>query len=204
MGPGLYGIICKTNKKIYIGESVQVIGRLNTHHETLKNQIHDCSELQTDWNLYGSQDFLFVCLCIGPEWVNQQDRLQKEEELITLNIPNVYNTSKEVNKNPKFKRKVQYKNQIFNSIAEASRSTKISESQIRRLIKNPSKLEWTEIFDQTPEYVGNEKAKPVSVNGILYRSVREASEQQGIPRRTLGRHLLSNYLIKKNIIIVII
>jgi hypothetical protein len=37
-----------------------------------------------------------------------------------------------------------------------------------------------------------EKAKPVYVNGVYYRSERYASEQTGIHRSTLRRHLKSN------------
>lgn len=46
LGPGLYMIICKKNKKIYFGESSNVLARLGIHYRSLEDKTHDCHTLQ--------------------------------------------------------------------------------------------------------------------------------------------------------------
>lgn len=43
-----------------------------------------------------------------------------------------------------------------------------------------------------PQLVNNQKSKPVSINGISYRSERYASQQTGINRKKLRKLLQSD------------
>lgn len=71
----------------------------------------------------------------------------------------------------------------------------VGETQIRRLIRDPRQPDWSEvpIDNRLEENIVNiEKAHKVQVNGIVYRSVRDASKKTGIDRRTLTRRLRSS------------
>lgn len=56
---GIYAIRNKVNKKMYIGESLNIGLRWNTHIENLDTEKHHSYKLQKDWNEYGSTCFLF-------------------------------------------------------------------------------------------------------------------------------------------------
>ena len=52
LGPGLYEIYCKVNKKRYIGEASNVLDRLAKHSRNLLTTFSDCFEFQKDWNYF--------------------------------------------------------------------------------------------------------------------------------------------------------
>jgi hypothetical protein len=68
LGPGLYEIYCKVNKKRYIGEASNLLDRLAKHSRNLLNNLSDCPELQKDWNQYGPEQFEAHILLVGPAW----------------------------------------------------------------------------------------------------------------------------------------
>jgi group I intron endonuclease len=59
MGCGIYRIINKTNNKIYIGSSVNILSRFSKHKSLLKHNKHDNDYLQNSYNKYGLENFLF-------------------------------------------------------------------------------------------------------------------------------------------------
>jgi hypothetical protein len=67
-------------------------------------------------------------------------------------------------------------------------------TSIRRKLKdlNQKVFEYINSSELQPQLVNIEKAKPVYVNGVYYRSKRYVSKKTGITRRTLRRHLQSN------------
>lgn len=56
---GIYKIYCKETNKYYIGQSVNVESRLKAHLNELKNNKHINQELQSDFNSYGEDSFIF-------------------------------------------------------------------------------------------------------------------------------------------------
>ena len=56
---GIYKITNKINKKVYIGESLDILRRWREHKEELKNNKHDNYKLQQDYNKYGVDSFEF-------------------------------------------------------------------------------------------------------------------------------------------------
>ena len=56
---GIYVIICKINKKMYIGSSMNLDKRIKRHKSDLKGNRHDNKYLQNDWNLFGEDCFEF-------------------------------------------------------------------------------------------------------------------------------------------------
>ena len=162
------------------------------HYRGLEEKTHDCQALQADYTLFGQMEFVFAYLSVGSEWVDLKTRIKKQNELISLNIRDIYNDVKSTNSLPKFKRKVKFKDKIYPSIAAATKETGISQTHLRRLVKNPEKFGWEEIFEENPDYVGSDTSKPVMVHNVRYRSVREASIKTGIHKRTLTNHLNSS------------
>lgn len=189
-GPGLYAIYCNKTNKIYFGESSNVLSRVGRHHHYLKTGNSDCFSLQNDFNLYGETSFSFFILSVGPQWNDTQERRKKEKELIAANKGKVYN-SESYNEIAVYRKLVKVKDQIFESIAEASRQTGVPKTTIIRNCNNPNNLDWNFVkTSQTDQYIINiGNANPVSVNGRLYRSERLAAKETGINRRTLGRFL---------------
>lgn len=58
--PGVYMIMCLSNRKVYIGSSTDTHKRLLSHKWDLRNNRHRSSDLQKDYNVYGHDRFLFV------------------------------------------------------------------------------------------------------------------------------------------------
>ena len=56
---GIYAIINKTNGKMYIGESINILLRWKFHKEELSKGSHHSYKLQQDWNEYGADNFTF-------------------------------------------------------------------------------------------------------------------------------------------------
>lgn len=56
---GIYKITCLSNDKIYIGSSVDIKKRWNSHKHYLRKGIHANNYLQNSWNKYGEKNFKF-------------------------------------------------------------------------------------------------------------------------------------------------
>lgn len=56
---GIYKITNTANGKVYIGSSVDVRGRFNSHRSDLRQNKHGNQHLQRAWNLYGEHSFVF-------------------------------------------------------------------------------------------------------------------------------------------------
>ena len=200
------------------GESENVVKRLGLHYAELVGGKHECKELQEAWSSNGKESFSFLSLSVGPQWVNITARQKAEDQLIKLNPTIVYNQSI-AGSTPKkqsdiYRKLVSFKvwalptlmpsqskigkgkGTVYPSIAEASRKTGVSETHIRRLVRDPQNTFWQYVNDTSgfndTNIINIEKAKTVKVHGKIYRSIREASNDTGIARRTLQRHLESN------------
>lgn len=61
---GVYAITNIVNNKKYIGQSVDVYVRWRNHKSALKNNRHNNEHLQSAWNKYGAENFIFEILAI--------------------------------------------------------------------------------------------------------------------------------------------
>ena len=140
MYPGIYQIVCKQNKKIYIGESDNCLYRIGGHFSALKNNTHHCLPLLQDFKKYGSQNFSAYIIKSGDNYKNFLIR-KKEEKLLILKIPLnfCYNSIIELKKNesPCYKA-YKYKGKIFHTIKDLrffinkESTKKYSETHFRR------------------------------------------------------------------------
>lgn len=84
MNAGIYKIKCIPSNKVYIGQSIDVENRFNTHLNELKNNTHCNTEMQNDFNTYGAVNFKFkVIASCEPEVLNCLEKyyIQKYRDL---------------------------------------------------------------------------------------------------------------------------
>lgn len=60
---GIYMIINSIDNKIYIGQSINIKKRFQSHKQKLKSNTHYNIHLQNAWNKYGEDNFYFTILC---------------------------------------------------------------------------------------------------------------------------------------------
>lgn len=73
---GIYYIKNKTNSKIYIGQSVDINKRFNSHKHLLRNNNHSNSHLQASYNKYGADNFEFGLIkCTKEKYLNRLEKL---------------------------------------------------------------------------------------------------------------------------------
>lgn len=187
--PGLYRFQCLTNKKVYIGESANVLSRVRFHYHILNSRKHDCVEFQNDFNLYGAEKFTCHVLYSGPDWLHREKRKAKETEIL-----NAYTEDQVYNNHPTKTRFLtssyrvicNINGQIYNSTHEAAKALNMSESELRRKLRN-----------NFPGYTIVEKIEhcstPVIIDGTEYASLLKVIEA-GLAknRQQVGRRLKSN------------
>ena len=85
---GIYLIRNKIDNKVYIGQSVDLKRRIQTHKCKLKNNKHRNIYLQNSFNKYGGKNFEFIIIeeCLGKEldkkeqyWIKKFDSMNREK-----------------------------------------------------------------------------------------------------------------------------
>ena len=96
---GIYYIKNLTNNKIYIGQSVDILKRFNTHKHGLRNNAHANPHLQSSFNKYGEKNFEFGLIKSTKErYLNRLEKLFIKKYDST-NPNNGYNIAKGGNSN---------------------------------------------------------------------------------------------------------
>jgi hypothetical protein len=160
--PGIYMVRCIQNDWRYYGESKNVSGRLSSHRSLLNRKIHPNVALQVDWNTYGSENFDFIVLFMGENWNELTERRGKELELIILDRALSYNILEGISKPGE-------KNPFWGKLQTPETKKKISEA----LKGKPN----------------DKLGRKISILGIIYPSLAEASRQTGIARKTIRKKL---------------
>lgn len=77
---GIYKIICLKNNKVYIGSSVNLRKRKNSHLHELRLNKHSNKRLQNAYNKYGEESFCFekVLECLPEELLLLEEQIIKE------------------------------------------------------------------------------------------------------------------------------
>lgn len=177
--PGLYRIQCLENNKVYIGESVNVLSRLEKHARALVSNCSDVTQMQEDYNTFSKNSFSFHVILTGPEWASKEKRLEKEIEIISSYLPEqVYNNHPSVERlqTVNYRLIVEINGQIYQSVAEAARILTISENSIRIRLKNNHP--GYRIIDQVAQGY-----TPVIINNVEYNSVKAVVEAGLAPNR---------------------
>lgn len=162
--PGIYMVYCIKNDWRYYGESSNISGRLASHKSLLNKKIHPNKNLQKDWDLYGSDFFEFIILYMGKRWTESYIRRGKETELIILD-----------------------RNQCYNILEDTSRSRPGDLNPFWKKLHTPeTKKKISEALKNRPNDLLGRK---VSIRGIEYPSIAEASRQTNIARKTIRKKI---------------
>lgn len=180
---GIYIISCKEKQKHYIGQSENVVTRLCAHKNKLRRNIHENKQLQSDFNKFGEQNFLFQKLTFG-YGLTKEKRLKLETQiLLTLEPEQRYNIytnwiKKDQTLNPFFGKNHNY---------EARQAQSFSKKGKPSAFKN--KTHSNEIKKMLSQINSNktnlERRKPVIIDHIYYESISEASKETGLNRRLI-------------------
>ena len=161
--PGVYMILCLSNNKRYYGESKNVSTRLSQHKSKLRRNIHEIPELQTDYNLYGNENFQFLIVSMSKNF-SLEKRVALETELINRFDDLCYNkfskTSRKRENNPFW-------------------AHKHSKETIQQICRSQAENRQNSIL----------QGFPILLRGIIYPSISEASRQTNHSRDTIRRWL---------------
>ena len=160
--PGLYMIHCLKNDWRYYGESNNISGRLASHKSVLNRKIHPNRNLQKDFDLYGIDFFEFIVLYMGEKWTESYNRRGKETELIILD-----------------------RNQCYNILEDASRPGELNLFW-KKIYTPETKKKISQALKNRPNDLLGRK---VSIKGVLYPSIAEASRQTNIARKTIRKKI---------------
>lgn len=90
--PGVYIIVNTVSGGIYIGSSVNVRRRWNEHRSSFRKDSNSCVILQSAWNKYGEESFVFAVL----QYVDSKDDLHVEEQRYIDKLKPEYNAQPQV------------------------------------------------------------------------------------------------------------
>lgn len=128
---GIYKIVCLVNNKAYIGQTVNNFGdRRDSHFAKLRGNYHDNAELQSDWNKYGEENFMFEIIEEIPG--QELEYLNSRENEVILEYKSMglaYNISegkglRGCHLSEETKRKIGEKNRVNMTGKKASEETK--------------------------------------------------------------------------------
>jgi hypothetical protein len=169
---GIYEIRCIPKNRVYIGESENLLARLGKHAASLAQNQHDCRDLQQDWNQFGLQGHSFRILRHGPSW-NTVTRRRAEEAIILKQRYqqsfSLYNTDRIATFTKNYRRLIEIDNKVYDSVAAAQKEVGVSETTIRRRLRDPKYSTWKELDRIEHGYtkVSIEGQKFESINAIV-------------------------------------
>jgi group I intron endonuclease len=94
---GIYKITCLKTNKIYIGSSIDIKKRWNSHRHHLRNGIHGNNYLQNSWNKYGEKNFKFEIIEIIKPKLLMKNELRWFKKTKCCNLKFGFNIGKNPN-----------------------------------------------------------------------------------------------------------
>lgn len=170
----VYSITCLVNEKVYFGRSQETEKRWRSHKNSLRRGIHNNLSLQRDWTEYGEENFTFVVLH-SVDSCEEAEKLEQEyiDSLLFVkyNISNAKMGGDTFSNNPR---------------SESTRKLKSINAAGER---NP--MYGKEKSELMINRVKEANSKKISINGIVYSSLTEASNKLNIGVTTVNYRLKS-------------
>jgi len=148
--------------------------------------------MQKDYNKFSKNSFSFHVILCGSEWACKETRLEKETEVISSYLPEqVYNNHPSLEKQVtvNYRIIVEINGQIYQSVAEAAKTLKMTENSIRVRLKN-NHPDYRIIHRVAQGYT------PVIIDGVEFNSVKAVVEAELAANRLVVIRRLNSTLEK--------
>lgn len=169
----VYIIKCLINDKVYIGRSQELDKRWRAHKNMLRGNKHNNISLQEDWNKYGEDNFIFKSIY---KTESLEDSIKIEQNEIDCNL-NKYNISDAKMGGDTFTNNPRKE--------EISKLKSIASSGKRNPMYGVPKTDY--MIQKTKEA----NSKKISIEGVEYSSMTEASKALNIGITTISYRLKS-------------
>jgi len=194
---GIYKITCKSNKKIYIGQSKGIKSRFSEHKKLLKKNKHCNGHIQNSWNKYGYENFIFeVVEYCSLEVLTKREQYYLDTLKPEFNIAKIAQSSLGIKRKASTIEKIKKRNttllgkkvideygNIFMSLAEAAAHFNVAKSQIWHSCRNLTRCRGSRIkylLDARPFRALMEKKSIIDNFGTIYTSINDAATRTGI------------------------
>lgn len=169
---GVYQIRNLQNNHVYVGSSKNLLDRYKFHFSTLKNNKHENPYLQSAYNKYGRENFIYEII----EFCEQEQRFNVEQYWINKFYGNnCYNINKDATNPPN------HLGRKKGPMPEESKR-KLSESLRKRYKEHPELIKQMSLTRKGKNLGSNHvNSKPVICleTGKIYAAISEASRDTG-------------------------
>lgn len=202
MEAGVYLISNNVNGKCYVGSTVHLDQRRREHFSRLANNKHINAHLQNAYNKYGREAFDFEILETIDIDDNIKDKLLKREQFWIDNLKPEYNVLLVAGSNLGYHHTEETKKKI----SESTTGVKKSEEHAKHIREGQSGRALTEEHKAKLSEAAKHRKSPsnhaiISIDGVIYNSLKEASEATGVKYNTIQKRLknpnFSNYYYVK-------
>jgi len=172
--PSFSGVYLIQNLKtgfVYIGQSKNIIQRLRAHRSMLSRNTHFCKQLQTDFNLYGLENFQVTL-------VHESERDEAKNERLKIETEWIQKIEKDILYNKPNREK---ENNGFFGKKHTENFKQLLSSQRASVMKNE-----LGVAIQIPPFVSR---KGNQSPGGRFISIAEASRRTNISRRDIRKRL---------------
>jgi hypothetical protein len=169
---GIYGIRCKENNSIYIGETAQargISGRCSSHSYNLRNQDGVNGILQADWDLHGEKAFEFLPLESGSQFNDNLFRKTRQDEWIQ-----------------KFKDEGAFLYNLYDTLRLQAPNCPLS---LKNTIQKNQTPEYRQYISRLNTGRISSSRQPVFAQNLTFLSFSEAEEVLKISRRTIRENI---------------
>lgn len=202
MEAGVYLISNNVNGKCYVGSTIHLDQRRREHFSRLANNKHINAHLQNAYNKYGREAFDFEILETIDIDDNIKDKLLKREQFWIDNLKPEYNVLLVAGSNLGYHHTEETKKKI----SESTTGVKKSEEHAKHIREGQSGRVLTEEHKAKLSEAAMHRKSPsnhaiISIDGVIYNSLKEASEATGVKYNTIQKRLknpnFSNYYYVK-------
>ena len=202
MEAGVYLISNNVNGKCYVGSTIHLDQRRKEHFSRLANNKHINAHLQNAYNKYGREAFDFEILETVDIDDNIKDKLLKREQFWIDNLKPEYNILLVAGSNLGY----HHTDKTKKKISESTTGVKKSDEHAKHIREGQSGRVLTEEHKAKLSEAAKHRKSPsnhaiISIDGVLYNSLKEASEATGVKYNTIQKRLknpnFSNYYYVK-------
>lgn len=202
MEAGVYKIMNNANGKCYIGSSIDLHQRRLQHFAALKYNKHINKHLQNAYNKYGVDAFDFSILEVVEITDNIKEVLLSREQFWIDNINPEYNILPVAGSTLGYHHTEETKKKISETMTGVKKSEEhakhIREAQKGRKLTEEHKAKLSKAAKHRKTMSHH---TIISIDGVIYNSLKEASEITGVKYNTIQKRLknpkFSNYIYVK-------